>query len=657
MSNGDFENMSKIRLLDPAIAELIAAGEVVDRPSSVVKELFENAVDAKAKRITVEIERGGITFMRITDDGIGIAHNELPTAFLRHATSKVAEADDLFSISTLGFRGEALPSVAAVSRVEFITREQNSLMGTRYIMEGMREIEHTEIGCPTGTTIVVRNLFFNTPVRMKFLKKDVVEGNAVATLVERLALAYPHVSVRFIRDGKQRLLTPGDGKLSSAVRAVFGGQFSSPLTEIDYNSGSSRGNISVRGLISTSENFRPSRSIQHFFVNTRYIRSKLISQAVEEGSKTFAPVGKHPIVFLHISLPYDEVDVNIHPAKLEVRFSDERQLYDSVYAAVKSAFEVATIPTTLLLSPKKAVEQESRFELPPYVAGEVFQEKLVFRSSYVPPIYETPSPEVIPPRVVPEQRYSSAPPPSDADAPSVIYRSSQQPKVVAEPKTEHTETIVVDSESISTPEVSAEVEATPTTWPEVTPTPIVILGEIFTTYILCQMGESLYMIDKHAAHERYIYNQLLHEVTEKHPQLMMESVVIHLAKEECRVLIDSERELEKLGIKVEDFGDGALILREVPMVLSGMPMREMLCDIAVKLADGRSQVHPDRFDSLLYSVACRKAIMAGKASTFPEMEDLVNLVLTDTKIRFCPHGRPAVIAITKREVERMFLRN
>ena len=360
--------MPKIQVLDKQVAELIAAGEVVDRPSSVIKELVENAVDAGASIITVEIRRGGITFMRVTDNGCGISPEDVPTAFLRHATSKVVQQDDLNSISTLGFRGEALASISAVSHVEVLTRVPGALSGVRYTGGGSEDFTLEEAGCPEGTTILVRDLFYNTPARMKFLKKDATEGNSVAGILDKLALSHPEISFRFIRDGKEQLHTPGDGKLSSTIYAVYGREFSSALIPVDYE----LGHVKVEGFISAPSSSRPNRTMQNFFINGRFIRSRTAMAALEEAYKGSIMVGKFPACVLHMKLSSGAVDVNVHPAKLEVRFVNERPIFDAVYHGVKSALHAGDKPKVMELkrpavspyAPAPEKQEQLRMEVP-----------------------------------------------------------------------------------------------------------------------------------------------------------------------------------------------------------------------------------------------------------------------------------------------------
>lgn len=651
--------MPKIQVLDKQVAELIAAGEVVDRPSSVIKELAENAVDAGATVITVEIRRGGVTFMRVTDNGCGIAPEDVPTAFLRHATSKVLLEDDLNSIATLGFRGEALASISAVAHVEMLTRAAGAETGVRYLCGGGEEGRLEEAGCPQGTTILVRDLFYNTPARMKFLKKDATEGNAVAGILDKLALSHPEISFRFIRDGKEQLHTPGDGKLSSTIYAVYGREFSSALIPVDYT----LDHVKVWGCVSAPTSSRPNRSMQNFFINGRFVRSRTAMAALEEAYKGSIMVGKFPACVLHLQLAFSAVDVNVHPAKMEVRFVNERPIFDAVYHGVKSALQAGDRPKVM---------EWKKPPVSPYAPVPERQEQL--RLQPVPP---TPQPK--PAVSVPAARPAPAPRPV-----SLLQDSEKRPEkepsfsrlvdrmldqevrpepATAEPvpKTSKTEPISPPL-APSLPKRPLEAPAAPEREPAPTnPQSSLgefhsrIIGEAFGTYLIVQYsGEELMFIDKHAAHERLLYERLKRENAGGEAQTLLQPVTVTLDKEEYSAVLGHLEELSQVGFEVEDFGSGTVLVRTAPLLLDGGDAAGAVMEIAGYLASLKHRMTTEHMDWVYHNVACRAAMKAGDSISKEEMISLAEELERNPEVRYCPHGRPVYILLRRRDLERQF---
>lgn len=626
--------MAQIHVLDKHVAELIAAGEVVERPASVIKELMENTIDAGAKHVTVEIRDGGITYMRITDDGCGINREDVATAFLRHATSKVRTEDDLNAIGTLGFRGEALASIAAVARVELITCPKGEMVGTRYVIHGGEEILIEDAGCAEGSTFIVEDLFYNIPARMKFLKKDVSEGNAVAGVVERLALSHPDIAVKFIRNGRVELQTPGDGDVLTCIHAVFGKQFASTLIPVEY----SMGGVSVNGYVCKPEHARPNRTMQHYFVNDRYVKTQTGMVAVERAYRGMIMAGRFPAGVLFIRLPAETVDANIHPAKIEVRFINEKPVFDAVYYGVRSALESRNVIRQV--------------EMP---RSEITMPKVAPAVSAPPMVMPIPSIERKPVRV--DLSVDDRPHPAFGlrDDTTFVTESSATPLTIEElpvyspQKLEPAPTKV---EAVTIPETST----TPTVPEESlldTMPDIRVIGEVFKTYILAQMGESMFMIDKHAAHERILYNQLKSQ-SRVDEQMLLAPVAVTVSREEHSALLDAVDELKQAGITLEDFGGQCVLIRTFPLILAGTDIDSTIREIAAGFVGGNREVQSSKLDWIYHSSACRAAIKAGDTSRPAEWLDLAKKVLLDDAIRFCPHGRPVCVEMTRKELEKQF---
>ena len=639
--------MAIIRVLDKHVAELIAAGEVVERPASVVKEMMENSIDAGAKHITVEIRDGGVSYIRITDDGCGIHREDVPTAFLRHATSKVRTEDDLNRIGTLGFRGEALASVAAVSKVEVTTCARGEIEGTHYVIHGGEEILIEDIGCAEGTTFVVEELFYNIPARMKFLKKDVSEGNAVASVVEKLALSHPEIAVKFIRNGRTEMQTPGDGQMLSCIHAVLGKPFANTLIPVSY----SMGGVEVSGFICKPEGARPNRTMQHFFVNDRYVKTQTGLVALERAYKGMIMVGRFPACVLFIRLPAETVDTNVHPAKIEVRFINEKPVFDAVYYGVRSALEQRSASI-------RQMDIIRDYTPTPYVV----------RNPAPAVAAPTPVPRVVTPPAVRRPSFLDVAV-DDLPKPAVSLRDSTGD--VPTPKTAVTASMVtLDELPVFTPEepIATEPPATPEPVVDVTEpvvespvvqsfiaeeAPVQYVGEIFSTYIVVQQGDSVFIIDKHAAHEKIIYNRLKAQAHNEE-QMLLAPVAVTVSREEHTALLDAVEELQQAGISIEDFGGQSILVRSFPLDLTGEDMDNTLREIATGLVGGNREIQSSKLDWIYHSSACRAAIKAGDMSKPAELLELAKQVLADESIRFCPHGRPVCIEMTKKELEKQF---
>lgn len=686
--------MGRINVLPRHIAELIAAGEVVERPSSVVKEIMENSIDAGSKNVTIEIKHGGITYIRITDDGCGMDAEDVRKAFISHATSKIATEEDLAGIGTLGFRGEALASIAAVAKVEVMTRPDGDVMGTRYSIEGGEEKELSEAGCPAGTTLIIRDIFYNTPARMKFLKKDVTEGNSVAGVVDRIALSHPEVSIRFIRDGKQQLLTPGNGKLGDTIYAIFGREFAMGLLPVDYN----LSGVGVKGYISKPVASRANRAMQFFFINGRLVKSVTAMSAMENAYRDSIMVGKFPACVLHLSMPNECVDVNVHPAKTEVRFANEKQVYEAVYYAVKSCLSKDFSKPEVRLSQSsrqsdllKPPVKEQKGEQLRMTAAE-YREKFAPKSEnkkertfieQQPVRYENTfisdrKKETSESESVKEDIHKRNKTFIVADSSKPSYKTdtsaddsvstladydrklsqTKAEKVINEEKTQAEKIEVnqsTDNDNIKeqSPQLVSQTKEEFSKQKE-NPVPAFrIVGEAFKTYIFVECEGELLIVDKHAAHERMIYEKLKRE-TEHFSQVLLKPVTITLSKEEYSVIMENLAEFSKAGFSVEDFGFGTVIVRETPMELDSESITEIVCELAAALASNKIDIRSSKTDWLYHSVACRSAIKAGDATTDYEMKKFIGELLKNPDIKYCPHGRPVMIKMTRNELEKSF---
>ena len=640
--------MPNINILPKHIAELIAAGEVVERPSSIVKEIMENAIDAGADKITLEIKRGGITYIRITDNGCGIDRDNIRKAFISHATSKISTADDLNAICTLGFRGEALASIAAVSRVEVMTRGEGEEVGTRYCIEGGEETLLDDAGCPKGTTLIVRDLFYNTPARMKFLKKDVSEGNAVAAVVDRIALSHPEVSIRFIRDSKDVLFTSGDGKLENAIYKTLGKDFASTLIPCDYE----LEGVRVSGFISKPFNARPNRMMQYFCLNDRFIKTRTGMVALEEAYKNSIMVGKFPACVLNIHIAPGAVDVNVHPSKTEVRFANEKLIFNAVYYCAKSALQQGD--TRVQANFKQKVGRQF---MPKPNEGrqiKIYEQQLeqVKKESLPKEDFwgKTTSEEFVKlsePKKTEKITFN--------DSSEFSLKKDEEPDLIPVFKpVEEAKTPVIETVEEAVPEAKAEQPASEVEEVKPEPEPYRVIGEAFKTYILVEQGKKLLIIDKHAAHERMLFEKLRANNGEIETQMLLAPVTVTLSKEEYSAVLDNLELLDKAGYRVEDFGGGMVIVSECPTAVADADLAEVVMELAGYLVNNRRELIPEKLDWIYHSTACRAAIKAGDKTSEYELEKFVEKLLNDPDIRYCPHGRPVLIEMSKYEIEKNF---
>ena len=627
--------MGIIHQLSPHVADLIAAGEVVERPASVVKELLENAVDAGAKHVSVEIQNGGMTFIRLTDDGCGMSAEDAEIAFLRHATSKIRDKQDLEAIGTLGFRGEALAAIASVSKIDLLTRTADEPFGTSLHLEAGKITQRTEAGCPTGTTIIVRDLFFNTPARMKFMKRDSAEGAAVFSAVQKQAVAHPDVAVRFLRDGKEELSTPGDGQLLSAIYAVFGRQTAMDMVELKSSWEKTR----VQGYISRPTASRGNRNYQIFFVNGRYVKSPVLSAALEEAYRNQMMVGRFPACVLELTMPLGAVDVNIHPAKTEIKFLNERDAYDCVYYGALSALNrtPGKVDAPAPVQPVRPGQTHAPVQTPAHSA----QGKKPFFQTMTAEQYRT---AMTPPKT----------PASDALVQAIRTRAGQ--KKSEHPKFEKGAVPQETPATQKTPEIPAPVPSEPeqTTMDLPAADPWRIIGECFSTYFLVEQDDNLYLIDKHAAHERILFDKLRAQAGPVPAQALAEPLVCRISAEEAAAVLEQRELLAQCGFCVEEFGAGTVLLREIPADVDPGDARESLSELAQRLLEGRRTEPAELRDELLHTVACKAAIKAGYRTGEAEREALVRRVLGSDDLKYCPHGRPICIRLTKGRIERQF---
>lgn len=623
--------MPKIIQLSPHVANLIAAGEVVERPASVAKELLENAVDAGASQVTIEIRDGGMTFLRVTDNGSGMSPEDARVAFQRHATSKLRSAEDLAAISSMGFRGEALAAIASVSRVDLLTRTAGGSSGISLHLEAGCIQEDAEAGCPEGTTIIIRDLFFNTPARMKFMKADTVEGGRVTAAVQLQALAHPSVAFRFLRDGKEILSTPGDGKLESAIYCVYGRE-SARMVRLESRWDS----YSLAGFVSKPTDARPSRSLQTYFVNGRPVRSKLLTSALEEAYRNQIMVGKFPACVLHLTLPASAVDVNVHPAKTEVKFLNEKAVFDCVHYGVLGV---------LNKTPDRPQMQFRQTPVPQNSAAVPEKKPDFFQAM---PVQEY-RPVAAPKAFLPGVERASAPAmreyvitPSIAAAPTPVTSSAGHPPAQAEP--------------LPVSQAAEEPPAEQVSLPMPQEIPWRMVGELYRSYILVEQGEDAYLIDKHAAHERILFDKLRENQEAITAQSLLSPIPCRLSPELIAALLTNRRLLEELGFEIEEFGGNTVLLRQVPMDLDVGDAQEALEELAVNLMSGKQADKKGLRDELLHTVACKAAIKAGWHTDEQELLALVKAVMAREDLKYCPHGRPICVTLSKKQLEKQFKR-
>ena len=647
--------MGRINVLDKFTAEKIAAGEVVERPASVIKELVENAIDAGAKSVTVEIKRGGITYMRVTDNGCGMDSDDAKTAFLRHATSKIKTASDLESIGTLGFRGEALCSIAAVSRTELFTKPIGKNEGTHIVMEGGEEVKNEPAGCPEGTTIVVRDIFYNTPARMKFLKKDAAEAAAVSDVCNKQALSHPNVSVRLIRDGKEVLLTPGDNILKNAVHCVLGREVAAAMTEVDYV----KDGVAVRGLTGLNNLSRPNRLMEIFFVNGRCVANKTLYNALAEAYKNELMIGRFPVAVLDIELDAAQVDVNVHPSKTEIKFAFERSVYEALYWAVKNALVKASAPREIY--EEEPVKNAYKMIVPPNPPQEqqtIFSSAPKQNKSKFVPYTVQPQPENVRRAPLTVNEIREAVQPYGGKLPVKPVEGSGEAAYAKRAESSYRE-----KAPLPAAEESAAVAAQPEKEDKQENAPAAaagtiddfrVIGQLFSTYILIQRGDEFILVDQHAAHERIRYEEIVANGCKADSQLLLMPISVNLTPQERETLAENTDFLEGLGFEVEDFGGSGVIIRSLPADCAYSDGGDLLIEtLAVLGGDEKSEL-THRRDKAVYTIACRSAIKANCDFSIKEMEAIYRRVLQLEGISTCPHGRPISIKFTKYRIEKMF---
>lgn len=633
--------MARINVLPKEIYQLIAAGEVVERPSSVVKEMIENSLDAGAKNITIEIKNGGSTYIRITDDGCGIERDDVRKVFISHATSKISKKDDLNSIATLGFRGEAMASISAVSKVELLTKAENEEIGTRYEIAGGEELEFDDAGCPNGTTIVVRDIFFNTPARMKFLKKDVTEGNQVAGIVDRMAISHPEISFRFIRDGKQVLITSGNGDLKSTVYSVLGKEMSDSLMSVDYSFNDMR----ITGFVSKPTASRKSRAGQYFYINNRIVKSKTAMAALEQAYKNTIMVGRFPACVLNIELNPAQVDVNVHPAKTEVRFANEKPIFDLVYYAVKTAIENDRTVKEVEFKENPIYRQESK-NVYQNNDNKSFQAKFDFFKKKDEP----PSQQVI--KTKPRENFWQV----EAPKPEYKIARDEKPKPRVDINIEYEEPEEISTAESKDAPKEQDIEKVVITDEKDNENFIPnfkLIGEAFKTYLIVEIENELYFIDKHAAHERMNFERFKAQATVE-TQMLLAPVVVNLTKDEFIAISENVELIKKCGFELEEFGESQIIVRAIPSLVDGDSVKDLMLEIAQKLLEHKTDILPDKIDWIYHSASCRGAVKAGDYTSRQEQEMFVKKLLSMPNIRFCPHGRPVFIKMSKYDIEKQF---
>ena len=658
--------MGKIIQLSPHIANLIAAVEVVERPASVAKELLENAVDAGATKVTIEIRDGGMTFLRVTDNGCGMNPQDARTAFLRHATSKLRCAEDLSAIGTMGFRGEALAAISSVSRIDLLTKTPDALTGVSLHLEAGAVTEESEAGCPDGTTIIIRDLFYNTPARMKFMKSDSVEGSRVTAAVQLQALAHPQVAIQMVRDGKTILSTPGDGSLQAAVYCVYGREFAA-MAPVQ----SSWDSYTLSGYVSKPSDSRPSRNFQTFFVNDRPVKSRLLISALEEAYRNQLMVGKFPACVLHLQLPANAVDVNVHPAKTEVKFLNEKSVFDCVHYGVlaalnktpdRPAVQFAKPHTT---APAEAAQATQRAETAP---------RQSFFRTMTPEEYKTFSAAMAD---APQPRPQAA-----AAAAAMLPRHSPQTSVLRSPVLTPGGEIPLPPRKIDPAPVPPAAQALPPLPEAPQPVPEVpvsepmpkapeevqqelempavpdwhLVGELYRTYILVEQGEDAFLIDKHAAHERILFDKLKANQEAITGQTLLSPLAVRLNPTAAGELLSNGPMLEELGFQLEEFGDSTVLLRQIPMDLSPDDAAEAVESLAADLLNGRREHKDTVRDELLHTVACKAAIKAGWVTDEQELYAVAKAVMEREDLKYCPHGRPICVSLSKKQVEKQFKR-
>ncbi len=651
--------MAKVQVLSKETSELIAAGEVIERPSSIVKELIENSIDSGATAITVEIKHGGISYLRVTDNGCGIEYEDVPTAFLRHATSKIHDKSDLDSILTLGFRGEALASICAVAKVDVLTKTANEQYGTHYSINGGVEKEYEQTGCPDGTTIIIRDIFYNVPARLKFLKKDVAEGNAIAAIVDKIAISHPEIAFKFIRDNRQEFITPGDGSLYSSVYAVMGKQFAASMIPVEYE----LNGIKIDGFTVKPLFGRPNRTMQHFFINGRYVKSLVCTRSLEHAYQNSIMEGKFPSCVLRLTIPPSILDVNVHPAKIEVRFTDERIIADSIFFAVKNAILLDSKPVEInikkpVIDYRKPIQEEP----PEYTQMKIQPEVTV---QEIKPVYVEPLPEY---RVTPMEHIPAVPQRVEENAVSVSAVINEPAKVdivnipyeiTPEPVSE--EVPIEQLKPVEDMQFKYISEASFEKKQEIAPEPpkeiyFRVIGEVFKNYIIAEVEGDIVFIDKHAAHERILFEKLKSGKQKLVCQMLLNPPEVLLDFEEFNALVQNKDFVSQLGFEFEISGSSKVAVNGIPSILDGCNPSDLIIELSRNISDNKVNPMPEILDDMYHTFACKAAIKANDINTLSELSVIVKTILTDERIRYCPHGRPVMFKLTKRELEKQFKR-
>ncbi len=656
--------MGKINVLNKSVAELIAAGEVIERPASIVKELVENSIDSGANIITVEIKNGGKTYIRITDNGCGMSDDDVPLAFLRHATSKISSKEDLDNIMTLGFRGEALASISAVSKVEVLTKVRESALGFHYCINGSEEVLRESTGCPDGTTIIIRDIFYNVPARLKFLKKDVTEGNAIASIIQKIAVSHPEISFKFIRDNKIELLTAGDGKLYSSVYSVIGREFASSLIPVNY----SIGGISVTGYTVKPLFSKSNRSFQSFYINGRYVKSVTCMVAIEEAYKNSIMTGKFPACVLNIEIPPNMIDVNVHPSKTEVRFSNEKLIYDAVYFAVKNALLVNDTTTEMVFNDNEPKHRVNKDEIT-VSRNEFFsgtQTRLTFNTS-AKDESKLDAENISDNTAIKfneTEYFSSTESDGYSEAPefmSVDNSASAVKKVgfidnEADENDEAESGDENDFKFLKPDSFLKKADERCDNRSDKTEQPLKVIGEVFKTYIIVQSGNDMFLIDKHAAHERYIFEQIKSDAKSLDTQMCIEPVMVMLSFEEYDAISANLEDAAALGFCIEPDVAPNVYVTGVPNILADINPSDVVPELASDFLSKKHNPSIDIIDQLYHSIACKAAIKANDNSDLAELDKLVSLVIDNENIKYCPHGRPVMIKISRKDIEKQFKR-
>jgi DNA mismatch repair protein MutL len=675
--------MAKIHVLDDATIDKIAAGEVVERPSSVVKELVENAMDAGARAVTVEIKEGGIEFIRVTDDGVGIEKSQVRDAFMRHATSKITSVADLMSLHSMGFRGEALSSIAAVAKVEIITKTKESMTGTRYCLEGAMETSFEEIGAPEGTTFIVRNLFFNTPVRRKFLKTAMTEASYITDLLEHMALSRPEISFKYVINGQTKFYTNGDGDIKAIIYRIFGRDIANEMIEIDYKDN----DIELNGFLGKPTLNRANRNFENYFVNNRYVKSKIISKAIEEGYQSYMMQHRYPFCVLHINVPTDSVDVNVHPTKMEVRFSNQNSIYRLIADNISEFLRRQEMIPNATLGADEKPQKVAKKDMPKIEAPEPFEKERKYDerprienilnedTGYnAKPKADTndffidnrKTEGLQPQQTQPQQQahlQQQAQPQQQSAKPTynndINYTHN---KIIGTPKApepdRHTSSVIKASEQviiekpqqlnffdekILTKEARQEYR---------------IVGQVFDTYWIIEYKDKMLMIDQHAAHEKVKYEQILKKVenNEIYTQTMTPPVIINVTPKEADLIKNYEKYFKELGFEIEDFGMNAFAIRGVPLDLFGYNIKELFDEVLTQMAESPVRGVPQIIREKIASMACKAAVKGNNTLSYEEADKLIEQLLELDNPYNCPHGRPTIISMTKYEIEKKFKR-